>query len=194
MDLKSIKQWNLATDNIIIYSPENKIKAQNLDDVDFSKPGILIIDDNEGICSFIEDDLEEMDEDGMIVLADYNVFVFSSIMCAYNLIATIQKYSNLNIQKAIIDITYSGTVSTISRGNIKLNGVDVFEILYEMNENIKYLFYTGNQMNKNIKNIGELMVKYTAITNNNIKDNIIFKTQHSMKERRLLLQKKIFDE
>ena len=191
MEIKAIKQWNLKHKDGIIFDGEKNFLTQNLDDVDFTKPGILIIDDNEGICSFIEDDLEELDDNGVLNLDDYNVFVFYGIMCAYDLMATIQKYPNMNIQKAIIDITYSGTVET-HNGNIKLNGVDVFEILYELNPNLQYLFYTGNQMNDHIKIIGKLMRKYTNITSKKITDNILFKTQFSMNDRRKYITEHIF--
>jgi hypothetical protein len=191
MEIKSISQWNLKIKDGIIYNGERPFNVQELDDVDFSKPGIIIIDDNEGICSFIEDDLEELEDEGKLNLEDYNVFVFHGIMCAYDLMATIQKYPNMNIQKAIIDITYSGTVQT-NNGNIKLNGVDVFEVLYELNPKLKYLFYTGNQMNNHIKVIGELMRKYSKLTGLKITDNILFKTQFSMNDRRNYIVKHLF--
>jgi len=183
--LKSIEQWQFIDENKDIG------QVKNLDDIDFSKPGIIIIDDNEGICSFIMDDLEELDDNGDINLDDYNVFMFYGIMCAYDLIATINKYPNMNIQKAVIDITYSGTMLT-KKGNVKLNGVDVFEILYELNPNMEYLFYTGNQMNNNIKVIGNLMQKYNKISNKKIVDNILFKTQFSMNDRRKYILENLF--
>jgi len=192
MKLKSISQWNLKNKDGIIVDSTNNFNIQELGNVDFSKPGILIIDDNEGICSFIEDDFEELDVNGKINLNNYNVFVFYGIMCAYDLIATIQKYPNMNIQKAIIDITYSGTVET-NKGNIKLNGVDIFEILYEINPNLDYLFYTGNQMNNHIKIISEIMRKYTKLTNKKITDDILFKTQFSMNDRRKYIAEHLFN-
>jgi len=191
MQLKSINQWNLKLTDGILYDINNNIKPQNLDSVDFSKPGILIIDDNEGICSFILDDFEELAESGDINLDDYNVFCFHGIMCAYDLISTIQKYDNFNIQKALIDITYTGTIET-NNGNIKLNGVDVFEILYELNKNLKFIFYTGNQMNTHIKLIGYIKDKFNRITSKCIDDFIMFKTEYSMKERRQVIKKTLF--
>jgi hypothetical protein len=191
MKIKSIDRWYFELKNDIIHDGNKGFSIPELSDMDFSKPGILIIDDNEGICSFIADDLEELSENNEINLDDYNVFIFHGIMCAYDLIATLQKYPGLNIQKAIIDITYSGTVMT-RNGNIKLNGVDVFEILYEINPKLKYLFYTGNQMNKNIKVIGNLMNKYNKITNTDITDHLLFKTQFNMNDRRKYILEKLF--
>lgn len=189
--LKSIGQWNMNTKNGLIVDEDNNFNTLNLDDIDFSKPGILIIDDNEGICSFIEDDLEVLDEEGKIDLDDYNIFVFYGIMCAYDFIATMEKYPNMNIQKAIIDITYSGIVMS-KTSNIKLNGVDVFEILHEANPELEYLFYTGNQMNSNIKVIGELVQKYSKIVGRKINDNLLFKTQYNMNDRRKIILERLF--
>ncbi len=199
--IKSIKQWTLPKDKCI--DCHKKIFCSHISEkickwgiheseYDLTKPGILIIDDNEGICSFMEDDLEELDLNGRINLDDYNVFTFYDKMCAYDLLGTLSRM-DLNIKKAIIDITYGGTVIS-EAGNIKLNGVDVFEVLYEMHPDLKYVFYTGNQMNYNIKVIGQAMRKYTKITGKKITDNILFKTQLSMDGRRDFFMKTIFNE
>jgi len=193
VELKSIKKYSFKIKNNIISDSTNNFEALNLDGTDFSKPGVVIIDDNAGICSFIEDDFEELDENGLINLDDYNIFNFNGNMCAYKLFATLQKYPNMNIQKAIIDITYSGTVQT-NKGNIKLNGVDVFEVLYELNPNLKYVFYTGNQLNKNIKTISTLINKYNDILKKNIFDNVLYKTNLSMKDRRNYFLRKLFND
>ena len=192
MEIKAINQW-VGKQEVCTNCNQKSFCSQlinkdcqwgiDLSDYDLTKPGILIIDDNEGICSFMEDDLEELSDDNDINLEDYNVFTFFGRMCAYNLLATIQRHPNINIQKAIIDITYGGTVKT-DNGNIKLTGVDVFEVLYEINPDVKYLFYTGNQMNTHIKTIDALMSKYTKITGKKITDNILFKTQFNMNDRR----------
>ena len=194
-DIKSINQWlsKAPDENTVCTDCGGKTFCdvagfdecawvQQYKDYDLSKPGILIIDDNEGICSFLEDDLEEMDEEEMINMDSYNLFIFSGRDCAYKLLGTLRN-KDLNIQKAIIDITYGGSVST-SNGNIKLNGVDVFEVLLELDPNLRYIFYTGNQMNTHIKAIGALMKKYTIITKKKITDNILFKTQFNMDDRR----------
>jgi len=200
MDIKSINQWMTISDNCNKCNKRTFCSeiyqdycqwGKDLTGYNFSKPGILIIDDNEGICSFIEDDLEELSEDEVINLDDYNVFTFYGKMCAYDFMATVERYPNLNIQKAIIDITYGGAILT-DKGNMKLNGVDVFEVLYELNPDVKYLFYTGNQMNTHIKTIGNLMSKYSKITGGKITDNILFKTQFNMIDRRDYLVKKLF--
>ncbi len=141
--------------------------VQDHKDKDLSKPGILIIDDNPGIVSFLEDDLEELDSEGFINLKDYNVFTFSTKYAAYQLLGTLRYYKDLNIQIAIIDITLGGSMMT-SKGNIKLTGVDIFEPLLEINPKLKYIFYTGNQMNEHIKTISEIMKKYSSITGKKI--------------------------
>ena len=164
---------------------------ENFDKYDLKKTGILIIDDNPGIVSFLEDDLEEMDEEGLIDLEKWNIFKFTTKHAAYKLFGTLRKYKDLNIKVAIIDITLGGSMKTTS-GNIKLTGVDAFEPLLELNPDLKYIFYTGNQMNNHVKTISEIMKNYTKITGKKITDNILFKTQLNMNDRRDYLYEKLF--
>lgn len=170
---------------------EECIWVKNLDKYDLSKPGILLIDDNPGIISFLEDDLEELDNDEKINLSDWNIFSFTSKQAAYILIGTLRRYGDLNIKVAIIDITLGGIINT-GKKILKLTGIDVFEPLYELNPNLRYLFYTGNQMNHHINTINNIMKQYTNFTGKKITDNILFKTQLSMKDRQTFIYKKLF--
>lgn len=154
----------------------------NLGDKDLSKPGILLIDDNPGIVSFLEDDFEVLYKENKINLNKYNIFSFTSKMAAYMFMATVRKYGDLNIKYAIIDITLGGIVTTIDN-IIKLTGVDVLEMLLEMNPDIKYIFYTGNQMNVYIKPIADIMEQYKKLTKKDINDIVLFKTSLSMRDR-----------
>jgi CheY-like chemotaxis protein len=74
---------------------------QKLENFDKSKESILIIDDNEGVVSFIKDDLEVVFQERGMSLDSYNILEFSSGMAAYHFIATSQFYGGLNITKAI---------------------------------------------------------------------------------------------
>lgn len=170
---------------------ENCEWVQDYSKYDLTKPGILIIDDNPGIVSFLEDDLEELTDSGLINVEDYNIFSFTTKNAAYIAFGTMRAYKNLNIQKAIIDITLGGSMVT-SKGNIKLHGVDVFEALIEINPNLRYLFYTGNQMNSEVKTISDIMRQYSLLTGKKITDSLLFKTQLSMKDRRTFLYEKLF--
>lgn len=172
LGLKSTCEWNI-----------------NLENKDFSKPGILIIDDNPGIVSFLEDDFEVLDDYGRININDYNIFSFTTKDAAYIFMSTIRRYGNINIQYAIIDITLGGTINTVDR-IVKLTGIDVLEVLLEMNPDVKYIFYTGNQMNHFIKPIANIMAQYKELTNKEITDDILFKTELSMADR----QEYILDE
>jgi len=200
--IKSIEKWILDDSLGCTQCSGNKFCAStgladdctnviNLSEYDLTKPGILLIDDNPGIISFLEDDLEELDEDGKIKLDDWNVFSFTSKSAAYIMFATLRHYGDLNIKVAIIDITLGGTMNT-SEKIIKLTGVDAFEPLLELNPDLRYLFYTGNQMNNHIKTIGVIMQQYTNCTGKKITDNILFKTQMAMSDRQEYLYKKLF--
>jgi len=154
----------------------------NLSNKDFSKSGILLIDDNPGIVSFLEDDFDVLSEENKIDLNNYNIFSFTSKMAAFMFIATVRKYGNLNIKYAVIDITLGGIVNTVDK-IIKLTGIDVLEVLLEMNPDLKYILYTGNQMNAYIKPIANIMKHYKKITNKDINDSVLFKTSLGMKDR-----------
>ena len=164
---------------------------QDLSDKDLSKPGILIIDDNPGIVSFLEDDLEELNDEGLIKLNDYNVFTFTTKHAAYHLLGVLRQHGDLNIKIAIVDITLGGSMQT-PKGNTKLTGVDAFEPLLELNPKLKYIFYTGNQMNDHVKVIADIMKTFTKITGEKITDHLLFKTQLNMNDRRMFLYDKLF--
>ena len=166
--------------------------VMNLDCKDFTKPGILIIDDNPGIVSFLEDDLDVLDENEKIKISDYNVFSFTTKTAAYKFIATVRRYGNLNIKYAIIDITLGGTINTVDK-IVKLTGIDILEMLLEMNPETRYIFYTGNQMNKYIKTIANIMQQYKEITNKDISDSVLFKTELSMEDRQEYILKKVLE-
>jgi hypothetical protein len=128
---------------------------------DPSKQSILVIDDNPGMTSFLRDDIESILSD-LNITEDYNIIEFSSKFAAYYAIATIEYYDTLNITKAVIDITLGGAVQT-DVGNIKFNGIDVFEKLYELTPDLKFLFYTGNQLNSYIHSNKELIDRFDKI-------------------------------
>lgn len=203
INIKSIEKW-IPKENNDCYSCNKKTICNsfglkdtcdwilNIDNKDLSKPGILIIDDNPGIVSFLEDDFEVLDEEGKINIEDYNIFSFTSKSAGYMVMATIRKYGNLNIQYAIIDITLGGTINTTEK-IIKLTGVDILEILLEMNPNLKYIFYTGNLMNHYIKPIANIMKQYKEITGKDITDDILFKTELNMKDRQRYILEELLE-
>ena len=158
---------------------------------DKSKPSILLIDDNPGMVSFLRDDIETILEKINVNIEDYNILEFSSKFAVYQFIATHQYFDGFNVQYAVIDITYGGTVLT-GNGNLRLTGVDVFKEIYEENRDVKFVFYTGNVLNKYIKSNIELMQQFKKIYADDINNYVMFKTTMSMDERQEELRKRLF--
>jgi len=166
---------------------------QKLPNFDSKKESILIIDDNPGMVSFLRDDIEEIFEAHDMNIDDYNILEFSSKFAAYQFLATHQYYyDGLNITKAIIDITYGGCVQS-EDGNIRLTGVDVFKAIYNKNPEVKFLFYTGNLLNKYIKSNRDLMEQFKHIYNDKIDDYVLYKTSLDMDDRRDYIASHLFN-
>lgn len=161
--------------------------------IDKSKPSILIIDDNPGLVSFLRDDIESIFDKNHLDIDDFNIIEFTSKFTAYTFIATHQYFDGLNIKYAIIDITLGGSVQTYN-GNIRLTGVDVFKEIYRIEgEDLKFVFYTGNQLNPYIKSNRELIEQFKNIYHDNIIDHVMYKTTMSMDKRRETLNKILFE-
>ena len=152
---------------------------------------ILIIDDNEGMVSFLKDDMEYFSEEGIINLKEVNLLTISGVHAAFTLKLLYEKLSNLNIKWAIIDITLGGSKMT-EKGNIKYTGVDAFNMMYSNNSDLEYLFYTGNNLNPYIKSNEKLINQFKKITGGDIKKKILFKTSMDIKTRRDYILKCIF--
>lgn len=158
---------------------------------DKNKPSILIIDDNPGVVSFLRDDIEEIIKDNTGDNTKYNILEFTGANAVYKFLATSQHYHDLNIKIAIIDITYGGSVQT-NNGNVRLNGVDVFSEIYKTNKELKFCFYTGNQLNPYIKNNKEIMDYFKNIYRENISEHVLYKTSMNIDERIKYFKKKLF--
>jgi hypothetical protein len=169
---------------------ENCEYAMDVSDIDFSKDVILIIDDNNGVVSFLEDDMEYYKEEG-IISEDTQVLSISGAYAAFTLELLMTKIKNINIKYAIIDITLGGSRHS-KEGNVKYTGVDVFRIIYEINPDVKYLFYTGNNLNPYIKSNEVLMTKYKELTKKDIKDSVLYKTSIDMDSRRKFIAEYLF--
>lgn len=160
---------------------------------DRNKPSILIIDDNPGLVSFLKDDIESIFDKNRLDIDNFNIIEFTSKFAAYNFIATHQYFDGLNIKYAIIDITLGGSVQTYN-GNIRLTGVDVFNEIYrKVGEELKFVFYTGNQLNPYIKSNRDLIDQFKNIYHDNIIDHVLYKTTMSMDKRRESLNKILFE-
>lgn len=164
------------------------IKKFNLD---FSKDSILIIDDNAGVVSFLVDDLIELNKEEKINLQNYNIIKIDSQFAAFILEASLLKYKDLNIKYAIIDITLGGSIKT-TNGVVKYNGVDVFKMLYDIHPDLKFIFYTGNNLNTYISANNELIKKFKNIYGDSIDNYIIHKSELNMDERQKEIITRLF--
>ena len=165
--------------------------VQELPDYNPDKDSILLFDDNEGVVSFLYDDLVELNEDGQIVLANYNVLKFTGEFAAFSLLASLRPYKGLRIKIAVFDITIGGGVYNDGVGNIILDGVDAFIAVKEYNEDLIFSFFTGNKLNPYVHKNQEIIEKYKKATNNDIIDSVVYKTSLSFKDRQNLLKRMI---
>jgi len=193
--------FNSAKIGCVIDSSINSIRLESLlnesgcifknayDIVNTNKDIFLIIDDNEGMVSFLKDDLDYLKDIG--VYDNIEILTLSGSHSAFTLKAMLDKIPTLNIKYAIIDITLGGSIMT-PKGNLKYTGIDVLDMLY--NKNLKYIFYTGNNLNPYIKRNKELIQQFFDITEEDIQEHILFKTSMDLKSRRKYIAKKFFDE
>ena len=163
-----------------------------LKNFDRDKDSFFIIDDNEGMVSFLEDDLYFLEESGVLNLKDINVISLSGNYSGFTFEVLQEKEKGLNIKWAIIDITLGGSIMT-SKGNLKYTGIDVLEMILKYNPDVNYIFYTGNNLNPYIKRTRNMMDKFKKITNDDIENHVLFKTSLDMDDRRRYLAKKFFN-
>jgi len=134
---------------------------------------MLIIDDNGGLISLIEDVLEINN-----VKEKINIVKISSMYAGFLLHYFREKTGKLKFDYAIIDLSFGGVIYDDELGNIRYEGIKVFKDIYEDNKDIKYFFYTGNSLNKYMSSSREIMSSFEEITNGkNMLDYVIFKNQ-----------------
>jgi hypothetical protein len=156
------------------------------------KDTFFIIDDNEGMVSFLNDDMNYLEEQGVFSKEDINIISLSGSYAAFALDILQKRHQGLNIKWAIIDITLGGSIMT-PEGNVKYNGVDVLSMILEYNPELEYIFYTGNNLNPYIKRNKELIDRFNEMTNKDIMDNVLFKTSRSIEDRRRFIAKRFFN-
>lgn len=182
-DCKSVNEVNELC-NYIIPLPDN---------FDNRKPSILLIDDNSGMVSFLEDDINFFMDKKVLDRNKINVLSISGSHAAFSFEALQHKYENLNIRWAVIDITLGGSIMT-KDGNIRYTGVDIYAILKEFNPDAKFVFYTGNNLNPYIRTNERLIAQFKELSNGgDIKDHVLFKTSLDMDTRRDYICEKLFD-
>ncbi len=173
------------------HSTNNCMFDIELENFDKNKDTFFIIDDNEGMVSFLEDDVDYLDSKGVINKKDINILSLSGNHSAFIFEIMQDREKGLNIKWAIIDITLGGSIMT-NKGNIKYTGVDVLVMILKYNPDVKFLFYTGNNLNPYIKRNKQLIDQFKEIAGEDINNYVLFKTSMDMSSRRSYIAKKLF--
>jgi len=204
---KNIEEYFIKDENIDLYSCDDckfkricKVNEPNkmcfgvgLFDLDFddNKESILLIDDNAGLISILEDDLIELSKSKVMNLNDYNLIKISGAMAGFTHKVMEEKSLGLNIKYAIIDITLGGSM-VLDGKSVKYTGIDVYERLIDKNSDLRFIFYTGNNLNPYIRSNKRILEQFKKLRGD-LLDYTLFKTSFDMKDRREYISKKLFN-
>jgi CheY-like chemotaxis protein len=203
-----LKKWFYAKKNhnelviditdIIPQKIEEDIKIPEvriIDSFDSSKPSILIVDDQKGIISIIED---YMDECG-INEKEYNILSFYGSHAAFVMQETLEKLIEKGLTKldiAVVDIVLPGK-KKVDGKYTKCDGIDVVIWLNKHLNLTNFVFYTGNVVSAYVGFINEKTDKFQAYFNKDMKDHIIYKgtgsDETNIKEFCKLLKKEKYE-
>ena len=165
-----------------------------LENYDATKKTIVIIDDSRGIVSIVEDFLKKAEESNLINLADYNILSFYD-ECAPFVLKETLKVINPEVEFAIVDIVLPGKVRE-EDSFVRMDGVDVAELLHKNYRCDSFIFFTGNVVSEYVDYMQDKVVRFEKIFDKKIDDFIVFKSDgvddHIMKTLRGLFKKKRF--
>ena len=167
----------LGADGLLKTLPENAIIEFNkvmeqISQIDPNKKNLLIIDDNTGLLSLIRDILK------ISGLIDKLNIVSIETSYAGFIYKIMSKKTNIIFNYAIIDITFGGVAIDDLEGNLKYEGIMVFKDLYNKNKNLRYVFYTGNSLNKYVYSSKKIIDVFKAITGDDIHNHLIYKNEY----------------
>jgi len=188
-DIKNISKKEIAScekifekmseDDIIRQLPDSikkevdKIIAEYEKMLKNDKPILLIIDDNIGLISLIEDIIEIHGLENKInvlkIYSSYAGFIFKILE---------KRFGKIKIDYAVIDITYGGVMFHPEKGNVKYEGIMVFKEIYKHNPDLKFFFYTGNNLNPYVYSSKKIIESFKEITGEDIFKYTIFKNQY----------------
>ena len=190
-NLKSYSFSNIECNNDIKLFLEQQ-KPSTLNDLIFDynpdKETIIICDDSLGVCTFVEDDLKDLTKQ------KYNIISFYGADAIYKCIEFCETFE-ITPSKAIIDLIIGGvrkiyfddksktTNNSTKKYNLKLDGVDLFEYLYLKNQNLDYLFFTGNTLSPEITFIDKMMNQFRKLTGLNLESKSVAKMTFTLDER-----------
>lgn len=184
---KNKKNYNKIIIDITSIIP-NKIEVEiNLPEIrlikafDPSKPSVLIIDDQKGIISIVEDYMAECGVDS----SQYNILSFYGNFAAFVMQATLERLKEeqalAKIDIAIIDIVLPGK-KKINDRYTKYDGVDVAMYLNENFDLKNFAFYTGNIVSAYVGFINEKTEKFFRYFKKPMSEHIIYKGNGSEEE------------
>lgn len=160
-----------------------------MEDFDENNKTLLIIDDNPGIISFLVDDIEFLQMEGKIP-KDLNIITISGVHAAFEL-DTLLNRNPIKIDYAIIDITIGGAKMKDGVTH-KFTGIDVYGMI--KNPDLKYVFYTGNNLNPYIKSNKLMIDKYRELSGKDLtkREHVLFKTSLNVDKRQEKLVEMLF--
>ena len=137
------------------------------------KKTIVIVDDNEGICLFLKEDL--------YIITDKNILTFSGINAVYECIKFCED-NNIVPEYCILDIIFNGLIIK-NKENIKLNGIHLLEYFLSKKK-VNYCFFTGSLS----KTSTQFQDQFYKLTKEDIMNHVIPKLVLNYKERTKKLQ------
>ena len=143
-------------------SPTDEITLREFD-IDKNKQTILIIDDYIGITNTANIIITTSDD---LHLDDYNIIKFWGIKAGKELLLYLEKNPDIKIDVAIIDML--------------INGIDGVDIVYKMIKNspdVRYMFYTGVDLEGNEYKYNKARAKYVKFLGDNFLDKIVLKSK-----------------
>jgi len=158
-----------------------------------SKKTILLIDDNLGILSFLEDDVNEIFNKYNMKKEDFNIIKITGRDAPIHIKTLLRLNKEFKVDYAIIDLTFGGIIKT-TNGNIKLNGVDVYCDLHNKNKEVKFVFFTGNTLNPYIKSNQKMIETFNKCNKDDIMNYIINKNEFDEESRIDEFYKRLFKE
>jgi len=183
------QEWYLHLNGKYI---DNVRSIKHLDGYNPLLKNIIIIDDNKGMINFLKVDIEQMMQTGEI--PKVNIFLFDTPYAVFELEVFLLENPNIKFDYAIIDITYGGRRLGSDGRNIVYTGIDALRLIHGTNKDLKYLLFTGNNLNRSIKANDILIKKYIEENDRNIEDVLLFKTSVTLDGRREEIKKRLFNE
>lgn len=165
------------------YIPKEKLDEFNILDLseyDPNKPTILLADDYESIILLLKRLVSRLKLE-----LNFNVVYASKQDSIYKIIKTLYLIDEFKIDIAITDITYGGAFH-IGEANYYFDGIDLIEILLELNPALIYKFITGHRVD--MRSTPDFYNKFKTYNEKEVLDKFIeFKDKQLSTNKDLIL-------